>query len=47
MTALTSDVAKFVATIDPGVVPKRCNYGARIGMLDYISTMIAGAANRR
>jgi len=43
MTALTSDIAKFVATIQPAAVPERCNYGARIGMLDCVGTMIAGA----
>src|SRR5437763_8418658 len=43
MPALTADLAKFVATIDPGAVPERCNFGARIGMLDCIGTMIAGA----
>jgi len=43
MTALTSDIAKFVATLQPGAVPERCNFGARIGMLDCVGTMIAGA----
>ena len=43
MPALTANLAKFVATIDPGAVPERCNFGARIGMLDCIGTMIAGA----
>jgi 2-methylcitrate dehydratase PrpD len=43
MTALTSDIAKFVATIDAGAMPERCNFGARIGMLDCVGTMIAGA----
>ena len=43
MTALTSDIAKFVATISRGAVPERCNFGARIGMLDCVGTMIAGA----
>src|SRR5688572_10452316 len=43
MTALTSDIAKFVATLQAGSVPERCNFGARIGMLDCVGTMIAGA----
>src|SRR3954468_23883660 len=43
MTALTADIAKFVATIQPAAVPERCNYGARIGMLDCVGAMIAGA----
>ena len=43
MTALTSDIAKFVATLQAGSVPQRCNFGARIGMLDCVGTMIAGA----
>ena len=43
MTALTTDIAKFVATVDPGSVPARANFGARIGLLDCVGTMIAGA----
>ena len=43
MPALTADLAKFVATIDPGAVPERATFGARIGMLDCVGTMIAGA----
>ena len=43
MVALTSDIAKFVATVEPGVLPERANFGARIGMLDCVGTMIAGA----
>src|SRR5436305_2907567 len=43
MTALTSDIAKFVASISASAVPERCNFGARIGMLDCVGTMIAGA----
>jgi 2-methylcitrate dehydratase PrpD len=43
MTALTSDIAKFVSTMTPGEPPARVNYGARIGMLDCVGTMIAGA----
>src|SRR5689334_15585502 len=40
----TSGLAKFVATIDPGAVPTRAAFGARIGMLDCVGTMIAGAS---
>jgi 2-methylcitrate dehydratase PrpD len=43
MTALTSDIASFVATFDAGAMPPRANFGARIGMLDCVGTMIAGA----
>src|SRR5204863_5686125 len=43
MPALTSDIAKFVASISAAAVPERCNFGARIGMLDCVGTMIAGA----
>ena len=43
MPALTADLAKFVATINPAVVPARAAFGARIGMLDCVGTMIAGA----
>src|SRR5258706_4804181 len=43
MTALTSDIARFVATFDAGAMPERCNFGARIGMLDCVGTMIAGS----
>jgi len=43
MTALTSDIATFVATVDPARMPERAHFGARIGMLDCVGTMIAGA----
>ncbi len=43
MTALTSDIAHFVASVDGSTMPERCNFGARIGMLDCVGTMIAGA----
>src|SRR5205807_859147 len=43
MTALTTDIAKFVATVEPGRMPARASFGARIGMLDCVGTMIAGA----
>ena len=43
MTALTSDIATFVATVDRNRMPERANFGARIGMLDCVGTMIAGA----
>ena len=43
MTALTSDIAGFVASVSAGAAPERCNFGARIGMLDCVGTMIAGA----
>src|SRR5689334_183741 len=43
MPALTADLAKFVAKINPAAVPERAAFGARIGMLDCVGTMIAGA----
>ncbi len=43
MTGLTTDLAAFVASIDAGAMPPRANFGARIGMLDCVGTMIAGA----
>src|SRR3954468_12323532 len=43
MPALTSDIAKFVSSVQPSAVPARANFGARIGMLDCVGTMIAGA----
>ena len=43
MTALTADIAKFVTALEPGAIPERCAYGARIGMLDCVGVMIAGS----
>jgi 2-methylcitrate dehydratase PrpD len=43
MPALTADIATFVSTIKPGAMPDRAAFGARIGMLDCVGTMIAGA----
>jgi len=43
MVALTSDIAQFVSSLEPGVLPERASFGARIGMLDCVGTMIAGA----
>jgi len=43
MTALTSDIAAFVSSVNASAMPERCNFGARIGMLDCVGTMIAGA----
>jgi 2-methylcitrate dehydratase PrpD len=43
MPALTSDIAEFVTSVEPGTVPERCSYGARIGMVDCVGVMIAGA----
>jgi 2-methylcitrate dehydratase PrpD len=40
---LTSAIAEFVATFDPAAIPQRCRTGARIGMLDCVGVMIAGA----
>jgi 2-methylcitrate dehydratase PrpD len=43
MKALTAGLAEFVANIRPDTIPERCLFGARIGMLDCVGTMIAGA----
>jgi 2-methylcitrate dehydratase PrpD len=43
MPALTSDIAEFVTSVETGALPERCNYGARIGMIDCVGVMIAGA----
>jgi 2-methylcitrate dehydratase PrpD len=43
MVALTSDIAQFVSSLEPDVLPERASFGARIGMLDCVGTMIAGA----
>src|SRR5437879_4777109 len=44
MAALTADVANFVATIAPEALPTRCVDGAKVGMVDCVGVMIAGAA---
>jgi len=43
MKALTAGLAEFVANIRPDTIPERCLFGARIGMLDCVGTMIAAA----
>jgi len=43
MKALTAALAEFVANIHPEQIPERCLFGARMGMLDCVGTMIAGA----
>src|SRR5581483_5699346 len=43
MEMLTRAIAEFVATVDERSIPERCRFGARIGMLDCIGVMIAGA----
>src|ERR1700694_1327703 len=43
MPALTSDIAEFVTSVEAGPLPERCSYGARIGMVDCVGVMIAGA----
>src|SRR5262249_50372312 len=43
MKALTAGLAEFIADIRPEIIPERCLFGARIGMLDCVGTMIAGA----
>ena len=36
-------IAKFVTSVEAGAIPERCSYGARIGMVDCVGVMIAGA----
>ena len=43
MPALTSDIAEFVTSVEVGALPEQCSYGARIGMVDCVGVMIAGA----
>lgn len=43
MEKLTRAIAEFAATVDANAIPERCRYGARIGMLDCVGVMIAGA----
>jgi 2-methylcitrate dehydratase PrpD len=43
MPSLTRAIAEFVATVDPDKLPERCLDGARIGMLDCLGVMVAGA----
>src|SRR5262245_30530062 len=43
MAALTSDIAAFVTSVAADALPERCSYGARIGMIDCVGVMIAGA----
>ena len=44
MPALTSDIAEFVTSVEAGALPEGCSYGARIGMVDCVGVMIAGAS---
>src|SRR6266705_3806667 len=44
MPALTSDIAAFVASVEPAALPERCSYGGTIGMLDCVGVMIAGSS---
>jgi 2-methylcitrate dehydratase PrpD len=44
MPALTSDIAEFVTSVEVGALPEQCSYGARIGMVDCVGVMIAGAS---
>jgi 2-methylcitrate dehydratase PrpD len=43
MTGLTAAIGEFVASLQPEAMPERCSYGAKIGMLDCVGVMIAGA----
>jgi 2-methylcitrate dehydratase PrpD len=43
MQALTQAIAEFAANIQVEAIPERCRDGARIGMLDCVGVMIAGA----
>ena len=41
---LTEALAQFVPAADFEAIPERCRYGARIGMIDCVGVMIAGAS---
>lgn len=43
MTGLTAAIGEFVAALDSDAIPERCRYGAKIGMIDCVGVMIAGA----
>ncbi len=43
MPALTRAIAEFAAALEPQAIPEACRRGARIGMLDCVGVMIAGA----
>ena len=43
MPALTRAIAEFAAALEPQAIPETCRRGARIGMLDCVGVMIAGA----
>jgi 2-methylcitrate dehydratase PrpD len=43
MAGLTAAIGEFVASLEPGNMPERCAYGAKIGMIDCVGVMIAGA----
>jgi 2-methylcitrate dehydratase PrpD len=43
MPALTRAIAEFAAALEPQAIPETCRHGARIGMLDCVGVMIAGA----
>jgi len=43
MATLTRAIGEFAAALDPGAIPEPCRRGARIGMLDCVGVMIAGA----
>jgi 2-methylcitrate dehydratase PrpD len=43
MAELTRQAANFVAAINPGALPLQCVNAARIGFLDCVGVMIAGA----
>jgi len=43
MQTLTRAIAEFTASVETRKIPERCIYGARIGLLDCIGVMIAGA----
>ena len=46
MPALTRAIAEFAAALEPQAIPETCRRGARIGMLDCVGVMIAGAKRR-
>jgi 2-methylcitrate dehydratase PrpD len=46
MLDITRQTANFVASLRPGDLPDRCREAARIGIIDCVGVMIAGAAEQ-
>lgn len=46
MLDITRQTANFVASLDPADLPDRCREAARIGIIDCVGVMIAGASEQ-